>query len=903
MIKVIKVATSSILSTLFLLAQINLIFAQTASILPPAKTTFFDNNGNPLVNGKVYFFNPGTTTNKTTWQDSAETIPNTNPVTLDSSGRAIILGDGTYRQRVFDRNNNLIWDQQTASGGSGSGGGTATVGDGDSVGTVKPWAGFTAPNQYVFSYGQEMARASFPELFAAITSQQNVSCTSGSPTLSGLSDTSQIPIGAHIETSCVNAGTTVIAKGLSTLTASSNAIISTSTTIRIFPYGNGDGSLTFNTPDLRGRTLAGRDNMGGVSANRLTTTFFANAAGIGVVGGSQSQTLTLTNLPPNIQSLSASPITVTANTANKNFATTAGTISGNQTGGGAQAASANTTAGGAGDYQTASSMATNGVIGVTSSNTGSGGVAVAFGVVQPTELLNYIIKAIPDSNPNTFFGVASIGGMTGVITCGTGVTCAGNNISAVVAGVPAPTASTLGGVFSNTCAVGFVYSIDTFGNVNCRAVVGADLPNPSTVTLGGIFSLPSVSNSVITGIDNTGTPSFATTTGTGNVVRTTGPSISGPSIINGMAVAGDIAQTTQSASALMVGRQGILKPVLQVDSSNASSITGIDIIGQATGNGVNVTAIGETNVPIIFNGAGNGTINFSTTSTGVVNSFRNFNVLHDSNPTLTLGLAGGSLAHLATPGTSGLSIDTNTSVSQVLINHTASANRQLTLTGSNGGNPTIGTSAGNLAITPAVIGASSIDGTMAATSIKCNTTGGTAISTDCTAAQVRTLTEQGSVLLAVLTASSSANLSDTTHITSSFDDYMLTFNNVVPATNAVGLNCLVHSGGSFPATSYVNGAGGSTTFMDVTSAGATVVNTAGLGVTGTLYLRNVNSTSVNKFIDGRTYHASAGPAITASNPVGYWGGGQGAVDGFQCQFTSGNMATGNIKLYGLRSAL
>src|SRR5688572_13618888 len=35
-------------------------------------------------------------------------------------------------------------------------------------------------------------------------------------------------------------------------------------------YGAGDGSTTFNLPDLRGRVVAGKDDMGGSSANRLT---------------------------------------------------------------------------------------------------------------------------------------------------------------------------------------------------------------------------------------------------------------------------------------------------------------------------------------------------------------------------------------------------------------------------------------------------------------------------------------------------------------------------------------------------------------------------------------------------------------------------------------------------------
>lgn len=48
------------------------------------------------------------------------------------------------------------------------------------------------------------------------------------------------------------------------------------------------------------------------------------------------------------------------------------------------------------------------------------------------------------------------------------------------------------------------------------------------------------------------------------------------------------------------------------------------------------------------------------------------------------------------------------SAEQVRIAHTASANRYITLTGSNGGNPTIDVSAGSLAITPAIVAASTI---------------------------------------------------------------------------------------------------------------------------------------------------------------------------------------------------
>ena len=92
----------------------------TASLLPNGKQQFLDGNGNPLVGGSVYFYVPTTSTLKTTWQNSGQTILNTNPVILDAAGEAIIYGDGTYRQVVYDALGNLIWDQLTSSSGGGS---------------------------------------------------------------------------------------------------------------------------------------------------------------------------------------------------------------------------------------------------------------------------------------------------------------------------------------------------------------------------------------------------------------------------------------------------------------------------------------------------------------------------------------------------------------------------------------------------------------------------------------------------------------------------------------------------------------------------------------------------------------------------------------------------------------
>jgi len=85
-----KSVTHSIFKTFLLsvlvVAQIHFAYAQTASILPPAKTTFFDANGNPLTAGTIESFIPAPLLIKQLWQDAAETIPNANPLTLDAAG-------------------------------------------------------------------------------------------------------------------------------------------------------------------------------------------------------------------------------------------------------------------------------------------------------------------------------------------------------------------------------------------------------------------------------------------------------------------------------------------------------------------------------------------------------------------------------------------------------------------------------------------------------------------------------------------------------------------------------------------------------------------------------------------------------------------------------------------------
>jgi microcystin-dependent protein len=118
-------------------------------------------------------------------------------------------------------------------------------------------------------------------------------------------------------------------------------------------YGVGDGSTTFNIPDLRGRVIAGQDDMNGSSANRLTgLTGGVDGDVLGGTGGSESHTLSVSEIP-----------------AHTHYSGLGG--------------ESDSTSGGDTIYRPG---------GASAVNTGATGGGGAHNNVQPTLVLNYIIK-------------------------------------------------------------------------------------------------------------------------------------------------------------------------------------------------------------------------------------------------------------------------------------------------------------------------------------------------------------------------------------------------------------------------------------------------------------------------------------------------------------------------------
>jgi hypothetical protein len=80
-----------------------------------------DTDGTLLAGGKVHFYDPGTTNDKTIWTNHTKGSTATNPVTLDSNGQALIFAHGAYRvvikdatdtSTIYDRDNLIFQRNQ-----------------------------------------------------------------------------------------------------------------------------------------------------------------------------------------------------------------------------------------------------------------------------------------------------------------------------------------------------------------------------------------------------------------------------------------------------------------------------------------------------------------------------------------------------------------------------------------------------------------------------------------------------------------------------------------------------------------------------------------------------------------------------------------------------------------------
>lgn len=153
------------------------------------------------------------------------------------------------------------------------------------IGGIIDFAGFRAPEHFYICNGQLKDRVRDYLLFNAITIVETVTLTNGVNTFT-VSSPGDFHIGMDIEGVGIPAATTITNIVSTTVTISNNATATGPSAVRFFGWGNGDGSTTFEVPNLQGlvRACSGGTTLPGVN-------------GVGLMGGEASHTLTIPEMP------------------------------------------------------------------------------------------------------------------------------------------------------------------------------------------------------------------------------------------------------------------------------------------------------------------------------------------------------------------------------------------------------------------------------------------------------------------------------------------------------------------------------------------------------------------------------------------------------------------------------
>jgi len=167
------------------------------------------------------------------------------------------------------------------------------------------------------------------------------------------------------------------------------------------------------------------------------------------------------------------------------------------------------------------------------------------------------------------------------------------------------------------------------------------------------------------------------------------------------------------------------------------------------------------------------------------------------------------------------------------------------------------------------------------------------------------------VYLATYTASSSATIDIDSKLSSTYDDYLIVIDDLLPASTAdLWLRMSVDNGSTFDAGSNyrysnlndatLNNNSNNTDSKIVCSNHSNSLATSG-GLSGSIYLHNVNSTSGTQKAIGSLSYKASNPAIASVKVGGMWSG-TGPVTAVRFLMDNSgavNMASGTFKIYGI----
>lgn len=186
-----------------------------------------------------------------------------------------------------------------------------------------------------------------------------------------------------------------------------------------------------------------------------------------------------------------------------------------------------------------------------------------------------------------------------------------------------------------TSGAGFAIAKNSDGTFSNVSISGGSLTIGST-------SIASGTNTRVL-FDNAGTLGEYAISGTGSVAMTTSPSFITPAI--GAATGTSLVLTNSVANGFVVGQNGVTNPTLQVDSSVATSVTGIAIQSQIAGGNIIIVATSSNaaeNLQISAKGTGALVLQSGLSATSRINIASTQNTYTNQSHAFTAGAINGA---------------------------------------------------------------------------------------------------------------------------------------------------------------------------------------------------------------------------------------------------------------------
>lgn len=119
------------------------------------------------------------------------------------------------------------------------------------AGSLQYWPAVAAPDGWLMANGAAVSRSTYATLLAVLTQTVTGARTSGSAVVTGIASTTNLRAGFPIEGTGITPGTTIATvDGANQITMSAPAGSTVTSAIIASPWGLGDGSTTFNLPNL-----------------------------------------------------------------------------------------------------------------------------------------------------------------------------------------------------------------------------------------------------------------------------------------------------------------------------------------------------------------------------------------------------------------------------------------------------------------------------------------------------------------------------------------------------------------------------------------------------------------------------------------------------------------------------